>query len=72
MLSINSVIGCGSDMHVHSVNEMLKTIPVEAQALHKYCFCLECKVARSKRNAHSKDSVLQGVSLWLREMSTAN
>ena len=35
-------------------------------------FCLQGKVARIKRNAHSKISVLQGVSPWLREMLTTN
>ena len=45
---------------------MLKRIPVEAEA--PVVLCLQCKVARSKRNAHNKNSVLQGVSPWLREM----
>jgi len=28
--------------------------------------------ARSKRNAHNKNSVLQGISSWLGKMSKAN
>ena len=44
---------------------MLKRIPVEDET--QVVLCLQCKVARSKRNAHNKNSVLQGVSPWLRK-----
>ena len=43
----------------HIVND-----PTKAQVV----LFLLCKVARSKRNAHNKNSVLRGVSPWLREM----
>ena len=45
----------------HTVNQILKhtySAPFVAQG-----------IARSKRNVHNKNSVVQGESLWLREMS---
>ena len=63
----------GGDVHVHSVNRMLKRVPVEAKAHTSSAFVWSVRQPEVREMHIARILFCRGyIPLWLREMSAAN